>query len=167
MWHRRGICRPFILGFLILVAVSAWAVDEGQQAPRFTATTLRGEKFNNDSIKGKVVLLQFWATWCGYCRREQPIVDVIDREFAGKGLLVLAVDVGESKSTVTRYLRENPRSCRVVANDDTNLPAVFAARGFPFYVLIDREGNVAGNQRGAAGEAALRRLLRRAGLESD
>lgn len=94
-------------------------------------------------------------------------MDAIDREFAGKGLIVLAVDVGEPKKTVTDYLRQSPRSCRIVLEEETNLAAAFAARGFPFYVLIDRDGNVAGNQRGAAGEAALRRLLRRAGLGSD
>jgi len=131
------------------------------------AKTLAGEKFTNDSVKGKVVLLQFWTTWCPYCRKDQSAVDAIDSEFAGKGLVALAVNVGESRRTVTTYLEQNPRSCRIVLTEDTNLAAVFGATSFPVYVLIDREGNIAGTQRGAGGEAALRRLLSRAGLESD
>jgi thiol-disulfide isomerase/thioredoxin len=133
-------------------------------APAFTATTLAGEKFSNESLKGKVVLVQFWATWCGYCRREQPIVDNIEREFAGQGLVVLAVNVGESRKEVESYLEQKPRACRVVLKEDTNLAASFRGSGFPRYVLIDRQGNIAGTQNGAGGEQSLRQLLARAGL---
>jgi thiol-disulfide isomerase/thioredoxin len=162
------ICRQTLFGVLALAALCAFGGSEAREpAPRFSAKTLTGEKFTNDSVKGKVVLLQFWTTWCPYCRRDQSAVDAIDREFAGKGLIALAVNVGESRKTVTTYLEQNPRSCRIVLTEDTNLAAVFGATSFPVYVLIDREGNIAGTQRGAGGEAALRRLLSRAGLESD
>ena len=136
-------------------------------APPFSAKTMDGERFTNESLKGKVVLVQFWATWCQYCRREQPMVDDITKEFADKGLVVLAVDVGESRKKVKKYLDESPRACRIVLNEDTNLPALYAATAYPMYVAIDREGNVAGIQRGAGGENALRRLLSKAGLESE
>jgi thiol-disulfide isomerase/thioredoxin len=162
------ICRQTLFGVLALAALCACGRPEAREpAPRFSAKTLAGEKFTNDSVKGKVVLVQFWTTWCPYCRRDQSAVDAIDREFAGKGLVALAVNVGESRKTVTTYLEQNPRSCRIVLTEDTNLAAVFGATSFPVYVLIDREGNIAGTQRGAGGEAALRRLLSRAGLESD
>lgn len=128
---------------------------------------MTGENFTNETVKGKVVLLQFWATWCRYCRGEQEIVDGLEREFKDKGLIVLAVDVGESKKTVKKYLEANPRACRIVLNEDTNLAAMYAANSYPIYVVIDRDGNVAGVQRGAGGERALRNMLRRAGLESD
>jgi hypothetical protein len=94
-------------------------------------------------------------------------VDDIAKEFADRGLVVLAVNVGESKKKVRKYLEDSPRTCRIVLNEDTNLPALYAATAYPVYVLIDREGNVAGIQRGAGGEAALRYLLRKAGLESE
>src|SRR5579884_1541212 len=147
-----------------VLAVAAGA-DEPGPAPKFHAKTMDGETYSNDSLKGKVVLLQFWATWCKYCRAEQPIVDQIDHEFAGKGLVVLAVDVGESKKKVKQYLQNSPRTCKVVLTDDTNLAAMYAATAYPIYVVIDREGNIAGVQRGAAGEDALRNLLSKAGLE--
>lgn len=141
------------------------AVDSRPLAPKFRATALNGERFTNESVKGKVVLIQFWTTWCGVCRYDQPGVDEIVREFSGKGLIVLAVDVGESKRKVQQYLEKSPRACRIVLTEDTNLAAAFSPRGFPHYVLIDAEGRIAGEQRG--GGQDLRRLLARAGLRAD
>ena len=66
-----------------------------------------------------------------------------------------------------KYLEEHPRSCPIVLMEDTNLAAMYAATVYPIYVLIDREGYVAGTQRGAAGEMALRRFLARAGIGAD
>lgn len=151
----------------VFIAVLVTAIDTRQSPPNFRAKTLDGELFTNESLKGKVVLLQFWATWCPYCRREQPFVDALVHDFESQGLVVLAIDVGESKSKVKHYLRDSPRACSVVASEDTNLAALFAAHSYPYYVLLDRDGMVAGTQRGAAGEGALRRLLARAGLKSE
>jgi len=160
--------RATLLVSLSLVATMLAAPSaEREPAPHFRAKTLSGETFDNQSVKGKVVLLQFWTTWCPYCRREQPLLDDVQKEMASKGLIVLAVNVAESKKTVRKYLAEYPRSCRVVLNDDTNLPAMFESKGFPLYVVIDRDGNIAARQNGAGGSAALYRLLSKAGLTSD
>jgi thiol-disulfide isomerase/thioredoxin len=156
---------PVALALTALFALPASCDDE--RAPRFRAKTLDGETFTNESVKGKVVLLQFWTTWCKYCRGEQDLVDQIHKEFADKGLLVLAVDVAESKKKVKKYLEENPRAVRIVLTEDTNLAAMYAATSYPIYVVIDRQGNIAATQRGAGGETALRRMLARTGLESD
>jgi len=140
------------------------ALNNRERAPNFTATTLDGEKFTNESLKGKVVLIQFWATWCKYCRGDQPAVDVMVREFANQGLVVLAVNVGESKKKVMHYLEDSPRACKIVLTENTNLAAMFAARSYPLYVLIDKNGNIAETQNGAGGEESLRRMLRKAGI---
>ena len=163
-----AIYRRALAGILALGALLTFAGSKPREpAPRFTAKTMSGESFNNESLKGKVTLLQFWITWCQVCRGEQELVDQIDKEFAPKGLVVLAVDVGESRKTVKKYLAANPRSVRIVLNDDTNLAAMYAATQYPIYVVIDREGNIAAQQRGGGGESSLRRLLARAGLESE
>src|ERR1035438_2809763 len=70
---------------------------EREAAPHFHAKSLDGAQFTNESTKGKVVLLQFWTTWCPYCKSEESLVNNLTTEFADKGLLVLAVDVAESK----------------------------------------------------------------------
>lgn len=150
---------------LLLTTLCLFATDKSKEpAPRFNAKTTDGEKFTNESIKGKVVLLEFWTTWCGYCVAEADYVDKLNREFADKGLIVLAVNVAESKKTVKKYLDQHPRNCRIVLTEDTNLAAMYAATSYPIYVVIDRDGFIAGTQRGAGGEPALRRLVARAGL---
>ncbi len=161
------IRRAALPGLLILASLGALAAPKDKEpAPRFNATTTTGEKFTNASIKGKVVLLEFWTTWCSFCADEAAFVDKIGRELAGKGLLLLAINVGESKKTVKKYLEQHPRACKLVMMEDTNLAAMYQANVYPIYVVIDREGNIAGTQRGAGGEEALRQLIARAGLES-
>jgi len=145
----------------------ALALDHEEPAPRFRAKTMDGETITNDSIRGKVVLLQFWATWCPYCKRDMPALETIGKEFNGQGLVVLGVNVGESKKKVKQFLEESPRSSKVILMEDTNLAAVFEAKRFPLYVLIDRKGNLAGTQEGAWGEGSLRHLLRKAALNSN
>ena len=146
------------------------ALDSGTPAPKFRARTLDGQTFDNEAVKGKVVLIQFWATWCGYCRRDQPAVDTVTREFANQGLIVLAVNVKEPRLKVEGYLEQSPRECHIVLSNETNLLQAFRAEGFPKYVVINRAGKITGNQDGAGGIMALRDLLGGAGLrgvESD
>jgi thiol-disulfide isomerase/thioredoxin len=155
--------RRMLYGILLVVCALRLA-SAREAAPSFTAKTLSGETFTNQSTRGSVVLLQFWTTWCPVCRGDQPAVDSISSEFAAQGLVVLAVDVPEA--TVRQYLRERPRSCPIVLTQDTDLVAKYKPHSLPLYVVFDRDGNVAGTQSGGGGEASLRHLLRRAGLTS-
>jgi cytochrome c biogenesis protein CcmG, thiol:disulfide interchange protein DsbE len=168
MAARCVVLRRLLMMVFALTSLSAFAADEtGQPAPRFRAKTTAGDQYNNASIKGKVVLFEFWTTWCKYCEEEAELVDDMAKEFSGKGLIVLAVDVLEPDQKVKKYLAEHPRSVPIVLTKDTNLAAMYNAQVYPIYVVIDREGNIAGEQRGTAGERALRNLLRRAGIESN
>jgi thiol-disulfide isomerase/thioredoxin len=161
------VLRRLLPILLTLTALCAYAGDEtGQPAPRFRARTTAGDQFNNASVKGKVVLFEFWTTWCKYCEEEASLVDDIAKEFADKGLIVLAVDVLEPDQRVKKYLVEHPRSVPIVLTKDTNLAAMYNAQSYPIYVVIDRDGNIAAEQRGAGGESGLRRMLKRAGIEA-
>jgi thiol-disulfide isomerase/thioredoxin len=164
----RLLSRYLLSAALALTALCACGGDDDPKpAPQFRAKTIDGESFNNASVKGKVVLLEFWTTWCPYCRNEELLVDQVNHDYADKGLIVLAVDVAESKKKVKQYLAEHRRSCRIVLTDDTNLAAMYAATSYPIYVIIGRDGNIAGEQRGAGGERGLKYLLRSAGLVED
>jgi thiol-disulfide isomerase/thioredoxin len=154
-------------GYFLTIPSSILALDPHPEPVNFKAKTLDGETFTTESIRGKVVLVQFWATWCPYCKSDAPAVDAILREFKDQGLEVLAVDVAESKKTVTKFLAENPRNCKIVLMTDTNLAAWFAPKSFPHYALIGRNGGASGEQKGAGGVRSLRHLLRQAGLASD
>ena len=115
----------------------------------FKAKTLAGETITTESVHGKIVLVQFWATWCPYCRADAPAVDAMLREFKDEGLEVLAVNIGESKRTVTKFLAGNPRDCKIVLLTDTNLAAWFSPHGYPHYVGDRTEWRRVGEQNGA------------------
>jgi len=80
---------------------------------------------------------------------------------------VLAVDVDESKTKVAQYLKASPRSCPIILSRDTTLMSLFAKAGFPTYVLIDRDGHIAGTRHGEIGEEGMRKLLSHAGVKAD
>ncbi|MBI3475456.1 MAG: TlpA family protein disulfide reductase [Acidobacteria bacterium] len=166
MWPKNLLVScAFTLLLLVPSAVLAGS-DDREPAPRFHAKTMEGEQFTNESVKGRVVLFQFWTTWCPYCKSEEALVNDITKEFSDKGLIVLAVDVAESKKKVVEYLKDHPRKCRIVLTSDTNLAAMYAANSYPIYVVVDRDGKIVDTQRGAGGERSLRRMLESAGLES-
>jgi len=92
--------RRYLLTALLVLLATTLIAQNREPAPPFRAKTLGGQQFNNQSLQGKIVLLEFWTTWCPYCRQQPSLVDQITHDFADKGLMVLAVDVGESKKTV-------------------------------------------------------------------
>ncbi len=150
----------------LTAALRALAIEVGQPMPHFVVKTLDGERITNDSVTGKVLLIEFWATWCPPCKSDQPVVENLLREFEKDGLIVLAVNMGEPRRRVKKYLEQAPRAAKIALAEDTTLAAICDANAYPLYVLIDRAGHIAGVQRGAGGERALRRLLGKAGLEA-
>ena len=157
------VARPGNILWLILLCGAAFA---DTPAPQFTVRSLDGQTFSNASLRGNIVLLEFWTTWCPVCRNDQPAVDNVQAAFGGNGLVVIAVDDGEPEALVRKYLQSSPRSCAVVATGDRSLAARFGVHSYPHYVLLDRGGNVILSRAGGGGEPYLRSLLARAGLGS-
>jgi len=133
--------------------------------PAFHAVTLNGERLSNVSLKGKVVLVQFWTTWCQFCRADQPVLDRLHHAYSQRGLVVLAVSMQEPRAKVQQYLARSPRACRVILSEATNLPTVFDAQAFPLYVALNRQGRSVARQQGSEGEMGLLQLLGEAGLD--
>jgi thiol-disulfide isomerase/thioredoxin len=149
---------------LAALAVLSAQKPERHPAPPFQARTIDGQSFTRNSLKGKPVLIQFWATWCGYCRKEEPAVENIVKAFESKGLVVLAVNIDEPREKVARYLAEHKRSPKIVLSQDTNL-GMFHSGSFPTYLLIDQQGRLTAYQRGAGGEQSLRDMVEQVGLK--
>lgn len=121
-----------LTGILLLAPFLALAGDEsGQPAPRFRAKTTTGEQFNNESVKGKVVLFEFWTTWCKYCEEEASLVDDIAKEFSGKGLIVLAVDVLEPDQKLRSTLRSTHARSRSYSLKTPTSPPCTTRRSIP------------------------------------
>jgi thiol-disulfide isomerase/thioredoxin len=129
-----------------------------EQAPDFRGRTLEGKTFSRESLKGKSVLIQFWATWCGYCRKDEPFVEALVHKY-GDNLVVLAVNVQEEERKVRQYLAASGRRSTVVLSKDTNLPAIFGVNGFPTYIYLDADSHVVAQRPGAQGEEGFRRML--------
>ena len=132
--------------------------------PRFQAKSIDGELYTRENLKGKVVLVQHWATWCGYCRKDEPAVEQVIKDHGKDGLIVLAINAAESKAKVEEYLKARPRAAKIVMTPDTNLGRLFEGSGLPAYILIDRESNVAAMQPGSGGIMALREMLKEVDL---
>ncbi len=113
------------------------------QAPGFTLKDISGKEVSLSSFKGKPVLLNFWATWCGYCRKERPHLNSVYNEFKDKGLIVLSVSTDQSVDKVKNYLKKIPADFIVLSDSDGRVAAMYGIRGFPSSFLIDRNGNVA------------------------
>jgi thiol-disulfide isomerase/thioredoxin len=145
-----------VIFVLILASVPA---NAREVAPDFVAKTTGGQTYTSENLRRENILVEFWATWCHVCRDDQPALDRISREFSGRGLIVLAVEAYDTGDETRKYLAQNPRSCNVVLGEDTNLVAQFRPTSVPYYVLIDRSGEIAGTQDGGGGEEALLDLL--------
>jgi thiol-disulfide isomerase/thioredoxin len=139
----------------------------GKPAPALQAKVMDGSAINVASLKGKVVLLDFWATWCAPCARELPLLEKLSREFRAKGLVVIGVDVGEERAVLEKFLKTAgvtyPIAPVALSHEAV---AGYSISSYPTVVLIDREGKVASYEIGARGEAALRADLEKLGLSA-
>jgi len=131
---------------------------------KIAGKTIQGELLDASTLKGRPVLVQFWATWCKYCQSDEGAVESIVNKLSPKGLVVVAVNAYEPRQTVQEYLIKHPRACKIALLEDTNLAPLLTSRTYPVYVLYDRSGNPVGEQQGASGEASLRRFVQRVGL---
>jgi peroxiredoxin len=134
-----------------------------QQEYGFTLTGLDGKTYSLESLKGRVVLLNFWATWCPPCRKEMPDMEKLHREFANKGLTVLAVS-DEDRETVEKFLATNPYSFPILLDPGRKVNSAFLIEGIPKTFIFDREGRLAAQAIDMRTEAQFRELLKSAGL---
>ena len=130
----------------------------------FDLEGLDGKKYSLASLKGKVVLLNFWATWCPPCRKEMPDMERLSREFAKKGLVVLAVS-DEDRDVVLGYLAKESYSFPFLLDPERKVQIAFHVDSIPKSFVFDRTGNLAAQGIDMRTEAQFRVMLRQAGLE--
>lgn len=111
----------------------------GQPAPNFKLPDLTGQQVSLDQFKGKVVLLDLWATWCGPCRMTMPVVENLQKEFSGS-MVLLAVNLQDSRDDVRDYIRAQGIHSRVLLDQEGNVGAMYGAETIPREILIDKQG---------------------------
>ena len=138
--------------------------DQILQEAGFTLTSLDGKTYNLDALRGKVVLLNFWATWCPPCRREMPDMEKLYRRFGEKGLIVLAVS-DEKRETVEKFLQEQNYTFPVLLDPDRTVNKAFGIEGIPNSFLFDRQGRLVAQSIDMRTERQFLEMFKAVGLE--
>ncbi|MDA1075784.1 MAG: TlpA disulfide reductase family protein [Proteobacteria bacterium] len=127
---------------MIFVAWPAGAVDLQQDAPDFTLKRLDGENLRLDEMKGQVVLINFWASWCGPCRQEMPILDRLHERYKDAGFAVLGVNVEGETGPAQDIVDKTKVTFPVLIDTDQNVSERYDLQAMPSTVVVDRDGVV-------------------------
>lgn len=123
-------------------------IAKGDAYRDFTATLTDGSEFTLSDHEGKVILLNFWATWCGPCVGEMPAFEKLQETY-GEDLVLLAVNSGEDEGTVTSFLEKNGYTFPVALDPEYAVAMLYPTDAIPYTVIIGTDGKVAVTQVGA------------------
>lgn len=129
---------------VFLTGPSSWSASSliGQPAPDFALRSMSGENLRLSEHLGEVVVINFWATWCGPCRQEMPLLDELHQKYKLAGLTLLGVNLDESVDRATEMARTLKVSYPVLFDERQEVGRVYQVNSMPMTVLIDREGVV-------------------------
>ena len=137
--------RPRNLLLLIgwcIVAAPAFAVATGETAPPLALPDAGGKPVTLDSLRGRVVYVDFWASWCGPCKRSFPWMNEMAQKYGGKGFAIVAVNVDKKREDAENFLKVLPASFTVVYDPEGKAPAAWSVKAMPSSYLVDATGKV-------------------------
>lgn len=135
---------------LVPLGVGVQAEEESVPAGNFTLKSLQGEEVSLDQYKGKYLLINFWATWCGPCKIEMPSLEALYQRFKEEKFDVLAISNDMFGQTVVEpYVKANKLSFTVLLDGQLQVSYQFGVVGLPTTFLIDPQGNIMGSRQGA------------------
>jgi len=140
-WMVAGSGMGGAAGLDVLPVADRAIVKLGEPAPNFQLRDLNGHLIMLSDLRGKVVLLNFWATWCGPCRVEMPAMEQLYRMFQRKDFEILAVSTDAQGAAITRpFQQENRLTFPILHDPDYRVGLTYGARSLPMTFLIDRLG---------------------------
>lgn len=139
-----GIAALAIIGGLTLLQPlgTGHALEAGQPAPEIQLKDLSGKPVTLSALKGKVVIVDFWASWCGPCRQSMPVLEKLSKTYKDKGLVVLGVNIDNDAKSASKFLAEVPVSFVVVNDADKRVARAYAPPTMPSSYIIDKQGRV-------------------------
>jgi thiol-disulfide isomerase/thioredoxin/outer membrane lipoprotein-sorting protein len=137
----------------------------GKPAIDFTLNDLKGRPHSLKNFRGKTVLLDFWATWCGPCRITMPQVAKIHQQYKARGVEVMSINVGETAEKAGAYMTKNGYAFTTLLDQDREVSTRYQVNGIPTLVIINKKGEVSDYLVGARDEAALKAALTKAGVK--
>jgi peroxiredoxin len=140
------------------------ADDLKRQRLEFTLTDITGKKWKFSDLRGKVVLVNFWATWCPPCRKEMPDLDALYQRFAAKGFVVLGIS-DEEKQKVEPFIREHKVSFPVLLDPGRKVNDAFVVEGIPKSFVYDRDGKLVAHSIDMRTQKQFLEMLGKAGLD--
>jgi len=144
---------------------SAAAPAPGETAPPLALLDAHGELVSLEQLRGRVVYVDFWASWCGPCKRSFPWMNDLQRRYHARGLTIIGVNVDKRRGDADRFLQQVPSTFTIVFDAAGVTPNDWGVRGMPSSYLIDPQGRVAMvetgflDERKAAIEARIQKLL--------
>ncbi|WP_434049344.1 TlpA family protein disulfide reductase [Marinobacter salarius] len=124
-----------------LVGVSSVQAEEMNiPAPDFTLESRQGKNLRLQDFRGEVVMLNFWASWCGPCRQEMPLMDDLYAQYKDLGFTILAVNVDENRDEAHRFLDKVPVSYPILYDPQSDVSEQYEVQAMPTTVMIDRDG---------------------------
>ena len=124
------------------LAVSSLVGASASLAPSFALPSRAGDTVSLDQLKGKVVMLNFWASWCGPCRQEMPLLDQMHKRYSSLGFTLIGVNVEANTKDAERWLKDTPVSFPVLFDRDSKVSKLYDVSAMPSTVFIDRKGNL-------------------------
>jgi len=139
--HKLTLSKIMLLPSLMLVAALAFA-EMGDVAPDFSLPDQSGATVALKDFDGQVVLINFWASWCGPCREEMPLLDELHKRYAPLGFTMLGVNVEEDSAAADRFLQGLPVSFPVLYDRENSVSKLYEVIAMPSSVLVGRDGRV-------------------------
>ena len=139
-WRPLVLSLAFSLSVLRLVASDSIKINTGDAFPSLADFKLEGKL--PDSTKGKVVLIDFWASWCGPCKQSFPVMEDLHKRYSGRGLVIIAISVDSKRPAMEAFLKKNEVSFTVMRDPGQQLVERTGVTAMPSSFLIDREGKV-------------------------
>ena len=127
---------------LVAAPLGALGVASKEIAPDFTLKHFNGENVRLEELRGQVVLLNFWASWCGPCRQEMPVLDQIHQRYEDTGFSVVAVNVEKDADSARKLLEKSQVSFPVLMDSTQSVSRLYNLKAMPSTVVIDRDGNI-------------------------
>lgn len=131
-----GIC------FFLYQAMTERIVEAGDSAPGFSITTDSGRKITRSNFGGKVLVLNFWATWCPPCIEEIPTLDAMQKQLASRGVVVLAVSVDKNEQTYRQFLEKARVSFLTARDPAADISSLYGTFKYPETYIINKDGKV-------------------------
>ena len=126
----------------LAIAVPALAGSVGAPAPQFDLAAQGGKDVSLAQFKGQVVMINFWASWCGPCRQEMPLLENIYKKYGKLGFTMLGVNVESDSNAAIDWLKQTPVSFPILFDKDSKVSKLYDVTGMPSTVIIDRAGKV-------------------------